>query len=64
MNEFFTKLQSSVQEEQEDHDKYVKLANEAPTEKIKKILTDIAHEEEIHKQFIIEILKEASGIEY
>lgn len=62
MSEFYTKLQEAVSEEQEDHDKYLKLAAEANTEKEKKILLDIANEESIHKQFLIQILKEASGI--
>ena len=57
---FKMKLQDSINEEQSDCDKYLQLAQEAPTEKERKILLDIAKEEMTHKKFLIELLSDMS----
>ena len=57
---FEMKLRESINEEQGDHEKYLQLSKEAPTEKARKILHDIANEEMIHKKFLIELLNEIS----
>lgn len=61
MSQFIQQIESAIQEEQADHDKYLILADMAPNEKAKKIILDIANEESIHKKFLMEILEECSN---
>lgn len=56
MVDFYDQIRQSIAEESSDNGKYKKLAEIAPTEKMKKILTDIAHEEERHREYLKEIL--------
>ena len=53
---FYDEIRQHIAEETNDNKKYMQLAESAPTEKAKKILTDIAHEEERHKEYLQEIL--------
>lgn len=53
---FYDEIRQHIAEENNDNRKYMQLAESAPTEKAKKILTDIAHEEERHKEYLQEIL--------
>ena len=55
---FYDEIMQSIAEENQDNGKYARLAEKAPTEKARKILTDISHEEERHKEFLQEILNE------
>lgn len=57
--EFYRLIKQDIEEEANDNEKYLKLAKMAPTEKARKILTDIAAEEKIHHRFLEEILKDA-----
>lgn len=64
--EFYEKIKAAIHDETEDNEKYAKMAEIAPTEKAKKILTDISHEEKRHKEYLQEILadiKSAEGCE-
>lgn len=54
--DFYDEIMQSIAEENQDNGKYARLAKIAPTEKAKKILTDISHEEERHREFLREIL--------
>jgi len=53
---FYDEIRQHIADEAKDNRKYTELAETAPTDKAKRILTDIAHEEEIHKEFLEEIL--------
>lgn len=53
---FYDEIRQRIAEETNDNKKYMQLAESAPTEKAKRILTDIAHEEERHKEYLQEIL--------
>lgn len=53
---FYDEIRQHIAEETNDNKKYMHLAESAPTEKAKRILTDIAHEEERHKEYLQEIL--------
>ena len=53
---FYDEIRQHIADEASDNRKYMQLAESAPTEKAKKILTDIAHEEERHKEYLQEIL--------
>ena len=53
---FYDEIRQHIAEETNDNKKYMQLAESAPTERAKKILTDIAHEEERHKEYLQEIL--------
>ena len=55
---FYDHIREYIEEEGNDNMKYLELAKFAPNEKAKKILTDIAHEESIHRKFLQEILSE------
>lgn len=57
-NDFYSLLKGYVEDEAKDKDKYVKLAEKAPTEKARKILLDISREENIHRKFLQEILND------
>ena len=56
--EFYEAIKAAISDETGDNGKYAKLAEIAPTEKAKKILTDISHEEERHKEYLQEILSD------
>lgn len=58
MTDFYKNISSCIEEEQDGNNKYMMLAAQAPTEKAKKILTDMAKEEERHKEFLIEIMSD------
>lgn len=60
MSDFYKNIAASIQEEQDDDNKYLILAAEAPTEKARKILTDIAAEEVRHREFLKEILSDGN----
>lgn len=62
MDDFYSTIASYVKDEAHDHDKYFDLAKKAPTEKARKILTDIGREEKKHHDFLKEILSEQSNI--
>ena len=53
---FYDKIRQHIADEASDNRKYMQLAESAPTEKAKKILMDIAHEEKRHKEYLQEIL--------
>lgn len=53
---FYDEIMQSIAEEAKDNSKYMRLADVAPTDKAKRILTDIAHEEAKHKEFLQDIL--------
>ena len=53
---FYDEISQHIADEAKDNKKYMALAASAPTDKAKRILTDIAHEEERHKEFLQEIL--------
>ena len=53
---FYDEIRQHIADEASDNRKYMQLAESAPTEKVKKLLTDIAHEEERHKEYLQEIL--------
>lgn len=59
-NDFYSLLKGYIDDESKDNNKYVKLAEKAPTEKARKILLDISKEEETHMKFLQEILSECS----
>ena len=61
--EFYEKIKAAIHDEAEDNEKYAKMAEIAPTEKAKKILTDISQEEERHKEFLQEILADSKSAE-
>ena len=54
--DFYEQIRASISEETGDHDKYVKLAEIAPSDKARRILLDISREEHRHKEFLQEIL--------
>lgn len=54
--DFYDQIMQSIAEENRDNGKYAQLAAIAPTEKAKRILLDMAHEEERHKEYLQEIL--------
>ena len=56
MNDFYKAIEDDIAEEANDNIKYLELAKIAPTEKARKILTDIAHEETTHHNYLKEIL--------
>lgn len=62
--EFYEKIKAAIHDEAEDNEKYAKMAEMAPTEKAKKILTDISHEEQRHKEFLQEILSDLKSDEH
>lgn len=62
MDDFYSTITSYVKDEAHDHEKYFDLAKKAPTEKARKILTDIGREEKKHHDFLKEILSEQSDI--
>lgn len=53
---FYDEIRQHIAEEAKDNSKYMQLAAKAPTEKARKLLTDIAHEEQRHKEYLQEIL--------
>ena len=59
MNEFYEAIKAAVEEENHDKDKYLKLAAMAPTDKARRILTDISAEETRHREFLQGILDDA-----
>jgi rubrerythrin len=56
--DFYEELQKRVDAEASDKDEYLELAKIAPTEKAKKILTDISAEEKMHRRYLQELLDE------
>ena len=54
--DFYNEINAAVNDEAADNNKYIKLAEIAPTEKAKKILMDIAREEARHREYLQEIL--------
>lgn len=60
MSDFYRNIAACVQEEQDGNSKYLILAAEAPTEKARKILTDMAAEEARHREFLKEILSDGN----
>lgn len=56
--DFYEELQKRVEAEASDKDEYLELAKIAPTEKAKKILTDISAEEKMHRKYLQELLDE------
>lgn len=58
MNDFYDLIKQDIADEARDHNKYMELASKAPTEKARKILTDIAREESIHHKYLKEILND------
>lgn len=56
--DFYDQIMQSIAEESKDNGKYAQLAEIAPTEKAKRILLDMAKEEERHKEYLQEILSE------
>ena len=56
--DFYELIEQDIKDETKDNEKYLKLAKMAPTEKARKILTDIASEEHVHMMFLKEILKD------
>ena len=60
-SEFCNHIREYITDEQEDNGKYAKLAEIAPTEKARKILSDISKEEEKHKEFLKEILNDCES---
>lgn len=56
--DFYEELQKRVEAEASDKDEYLELAKIAPTEKAKKILTDISVEEKMHRRYLQELLDE------
>lgn len=55
---FYDEIRQHIADEAKDNNKYMQLAAKAPTEKARKLLTDIAHEEKRHKEYLQEILSE------
>lgn len=53
---FYDEIRQHIADEAKDNSKYMQLAAKAPTDKARKLLTDIAHEEERHKEYLQEIL--------
>lgn len=58
---FYNDIAQSIAEESQDNNKYTQLAMSAPTEKARKILLDIAQEEQRHKEYLNEILSESKS---
>ena len=58
MNDFYKEIEKYITDEASDHNKYFKLAEQAPTEKARKILMDIGREEKRHHDFLQEILED------
>lgn len=58
MSNFYDMIAQDIQDEAKDNNKYLELAKIAPTEKARKILTDIAAEEKLHHKYLSEILSE------
>ena len=59
MDEFITAIKAAVEEESSDKNKYTKLAAIAPSDKARRILTDISAEEQRHHDSLMEILHDA-----
>lgn len=59
--EFYEAIKAAISDEAGDNGKYAKLAEIAPTEKAKRILTDMSHEEERHKEYLQEILADSKS---
>ena len=62
--EFYEAIKAAISDEAGDNGKYAKLAEIAPTEKAKRILTDMSHEEERHKEYLQEILSDHKSDEH
>lgn len=62
--DFYEELQKRVDAEASDKDEYLELAKIAPTEKAKKILTDISTEEKMHRRYLQELLDERPNSDY
>lgn len=58
MSVFYDMIEKDIRDESKDHNKYLELAKIAPTEKARKILTDIAYEESMHHKYLQEILND------
>ena len=58
MSVFYDLIEKDIKDEAKDHNKYLELAKIAPTEKARKILTDIAYEESLHHKYLKEILSD------
>lgn len=58
MSDFYSLIEQDIRDESKDNNKYLELAKIAPTEKARKILTDIAAEEKQHHKYLKEILSE------
>lgn len=58
MSMFYDLIEQDIKDESRDNNKYLELAKIAPTEKARKILTDIAHEESMHHKYLQEILND------
>ena len=56
MDEFISAIKEAVEEENNDKEKYTKLAAIAPCDKARRILTDISAEEQRHHDYLLEIL--------
>lgn len=61
--EFYEAIKAAISDETGDNGKYAKLAEIAPTEKARRILTDMSHEEERHKEYLQEILADSKSAE-
>lgn len=60
--DFYELIEQDIKDESKDNNKYLELAKMAPTEKARKILTDIASEEHVHMMFLKEILKDRENV--
>lgn len=58
MSVFYDLIEKDIKDEAKDNNKYLELAKIAPTEKARKILTDIAYEESLHHKYLKEILSD------
>lgn len=61
---FYDEIRQHIADEAKDNNKYMQLAAKAPTEKARKLLTDIAHEEKRHKEYLQEILGNLKSSEW
>lgn len=59
--DFYNEIAQSIAEECKDNGKYMKLSEIALTDKAKRILRDIAREEERHKEFLQEIMEQGKS---
>ena len=59
--DFYEEIKKHVADEASDDNTYLKLAEIAPTEKARKILTDIAHDESMHHKYLKEILSDCDN---